>query len=692
MTVLLLLFLHCLFLFLPSTLLAVQNSEPKSSPSGSRNLVIDDMFKIKSIGSPTLSPDGKFVAYAVTTTNFENNSSKTTVWMMPTAGGQPIPMTAKAVSSYGPKFSRDGKKLYFLSARNDGETQMWSLDLVFGGEAQQVTSLERGCSSINFSHDEKKLVMALKDPDPDKKGKADKSSAKKWPKGKPWVIDRLQFKEDYTGYLDRRRNHIYVYDIESKKLTQVTSGDYEDYSPAWSPDGKTIAFVSNRTEEPDANVNTDLWLVDVDNTDKGKNLVQLTTSLGPDSSPTWHPDGNSIAYVSAPDLSAGGAYSTSHLAVIDSGGGQPTLLTKDLDRNVSGLKISEDGKTIYFNLEDSGENHVAHIPVKGGKITRPIGGQLSAGSFALASDGTLVAGISKPDLPSELFITGKEGLRQLTHVNKELFAKIRLGETEEIHFNSHDGLEIEGFITKPPSYNPAFRYPTILLIHGGPVSQYSYGFSFDAQLFAANDYVVVRANPRGSSGYGRDFCFGLFQGWGEKDYRDVLAAVDHAIELGYADPDRLGVGGYSYGGILTNYIITQTDRFKGAVSGAGSALYLASYGHDMYQHWYETELGLPWETRELWDRLSPFNHIQNVTTPTMFVCGEKDWNVPVQNSEQLYQALRRRGITTRLVVYPGEHHGGWSTAHENDFLERRLAWYAKYVKGEASDLGSESSN
>ena len=667
----------CIFTLLPCTLLVAQDPEEDTSPPSLRVLEIDDTFKIKRVGGAELSPDGKWVAYTVSTRNFEKNSSKTRIWMMATENGEPIGMTAEAASSRSPKFSRDGKKLYFLSARNGGKSQIWSLDLVHGGEAQQVTSLERGVSSINFSRDEKKLLLVLKDPDPDKE---DKDSPKKWPKGKPWVVDRLQFKEDYTGYLDHRRNHVFVYDIESKKLTQVTSGDYDDSSPAWSRDGKTIAFVSNRTEEPDTNYNTDIWLVDADNADKGKNLIQLTTCLGADTSPTWHPNGKSVAYTSAPDV-LGSHYATHHLAVIDSAGGEPRLLTKDLDRNVSGLEFSEDGRYIYFNLEDSGENHIARIPATGGKISRLIAGQISARGFTLANNGTLVARISKPKLSGELFIAGKKGLRQLTHVNEELFSQIKLGETEEIHCKSHDGLEIEGFVTKPPSFNPAFRYPTLLLIHGGPVSQYSYSFSFEAQLFAANDYVVVRSNPRGSSGYGRDFCFALYQN--QKDYHDVLAAVDRAIELGYSDPDRLGVGGYSYGGILTNHIITQTDRFKGAVSGAGTGLSLANYGHDMYQRWWEVEYGLPWETRELWDRFSPFNHVQNVSTPTMFACGEKDWNVPVQNSEQLYQALRRRGITTRLVVYPGEHHGGWTYPHEKDFLERRLAWYAQYVKGES---------
>ena len=668
----------CIFTLLPCTLLVAQEPEEDTSNPSLRVLQIDDTFKIKDVGHPELSPDGKWVAYTVSTRNFEENSSKTRIWMMATENGEPIPMTAEAVSSRAPKFSRDGKKLYFLSARNGGKSQMWSLDLVHGGEAQQATSLERGVSSINFSHDEKKLLLVMKDPDPDKE---DKDYAKKWPKGKPWVIDRLQFKADYTGYLDHRRNHVFVYDVASKKLTQVTSGDYDDSSPAWSPDGKTIAFVSNRTEEPDMNYNTDIWLVDADNADKGKNLIQLTTCPGADASPVWHPNGKSIAYTSAPDV-LGSHYATHHLTAIDSAGGEPKLLTKDLDRNVAGLEFSEDGKYIYFSLEDSGENHIARIPAKGGKITRLIAGQISADAFSLAGNGTLVAWISKPELPGELFIAGKDGLRQLTHVNEELFSQIKLGKTEEIHFKSHDGLEIEGFITKPPSFNPAFRYPTILLIHGGPVSQYDYEFSFETQLFAANDYVVVRSNPRGSSGYGRDFCFALYQGDGEKDYRDVLAAVDHAIELGYSDGDRLGVGGYSYGGILTNYIITQTDRFKGAVSGAGTGLSLANYGHDMYQRWWEAECGLPWETRELWEGNDAFAHIQNVTTPTLFVCGEKDWNVPVQNSEQLYQALRRRGITTRLVVYPGEHHGRWTMPHQKDFLERRLAWYDQYVKGQ----------
>jgi dipeptidyl aminopeptidase/acylaminoacyl peptidase len=647
-----------------------------------RALKIEDQFKIKEVGSPQISPDGRWVAYTVTTPNFEEESSLIRIWMIPMAGGTPIPMTSATVSSWAPTWSADGEFLYFLSARDGGKSQVWALDLEHGGEARQITDIERGARSIEWSPDGKKLVLVIRDEDPKKadEKKAGKRSAKT---REPWVIDRLQFKRDYAGYLDRRRTHIYVYDVESKQLTQVTSGDYDDSAPKWSPDGKMIAFVSNRTEEPDANYNTDIWLVDADNNDKGKNLIRVTSSPGPERSPVWHPDGKSIGHISAPDVEAG-QYATNHLAMISLKGGGPTLLAKDLDRNASAPRFSEDGSSLYFRLEDSGEEHIARISPSGGSVKRLVEGRLSASRYAIGKGDRLVVLISNPTLPGELFVADRGELRRLTEVNDAFMSTLRLGETEEIHFKSHDGLEIEGFVTKPPSFNPSFRYPTLLRIHGGPVGQYDYGFSFEAQLFAAHDYVVVRSNPRGSSGYGQDFAMGLHQGWGEKDYRDVLAAVDHVIGLGYADPDRLGVGGYSYGGILTNYLITKTDRFKAATSGAGSALYAASYGHDMYQRWYEWELGLPWENRELWERISPFNYIENVTTPTLFICGEKDWNVPVQNSEQLYQALRRLGVTTRLVVYPGEHHGGWSYEHTKHSHEQYLAWYDQHVKGEGS--------
>ena len=251
---------------------------------------------------------------------------------------------------------------------------------------------------------------------------------------------------------------------------------------------------------------------------------------------------------------------------------------------------------------------------------------------------------------------------------------------ENVQFVSQDGTEIEGFVFKPPGFNENFQYPTLLRIHGGPVSQYDFNFNFEAQLFAANGYVVVMANPRGSSGYGQDFSLGIWQSWGVKDFEDVMAGVDYVIEQGYADPDRLGVGGWSYGGILTNYVITKTDRFSGAVTGASEVLYRSNYGHDHYQRQWEAELGLPWENADAWERISPFNDVANITTPTLIMGGEKDWNVPILNSEQLYQALKRLGRETQLVVYPGEFHGIRTPTFQLDRLQRYLAWYEKTVK------------
>jgi dipeptidyl aminopeptidase/acylaminoacyl peptidase len=289
--------------------------------------------------------------------------------------------------------------------------------------------------------------------------------------------------------------------------------------------------------------------------------------------------------------------------------------------------------------------------------------------------------ISEPQLPPEIFVVRDGEPRRLTAVNDELLKQVRLGEVEDEHFRSRDGTELEGLTYKPPAFQAGMRYPAILWIHGGPVSQFDHRFQLIPQLFAANGYLVVTVNPRGSSGYGQAFSAAIFAAWGEKDYEDVTAGVDHAIAQGYADPDRLGVGGWSYGGMLTNYTITQTTRFKGAVSGASMALAAANYGHDHYQREWELELGLPWRNRELWDRLSPLWKVEKITTPTLWIGGEQDWNVPVVNSEEMYQAMRRLGRDTALVVYPGESHGLQKPSYKQDRLVRFLGWYDRWVKG-----------
>ncbi len=647
-----------------------------------RNLIVDDYFRIHSVSDPQISPDGKWIAFAVPTMNLEEEKSESRIWMLPVKGGEAIPMTAKGSSASRPRWSPDGKYLSFLAARDDGKTQVWML-FRKGGDSVQLTEIAQGVKSYDWSPNSGKLLLTLQDPKPGELEDDNGEDEEKTPK--PWVIDRLQFKQDYTGYLDRRRAHLYVFDVESKTMTQITSGDFDDSQPVWSPDSKSVAFVSNRTDEPDNNYNTDIWIVAADNPDQGKTVLQVTKNPGADSSPTWSPDGKSIAYISITDMDAL-VYATPHLAVVSSQGGEANVLTAKLDRHMSNPRFSVDGESIYFVLEDSGERQLARITVGGGAVERLITGSQIVNRFEIGKDGTIAALVTGPHLPPEVFIYTRGELEQVSHVNEKFLSEVRLGAVEEIRFKSKDGTEIEAFVVKPPVFDPSVRYPALLRIHGGPVSQYDYGFNFQAQLFAADGYVVVLPNPRGSSGYGQDFTLAIWHSWGEKDYEDVLASVDYVIEQGFADPDRLGVGGWSYGGLLTNNVIVKTGRFKAAITGASSTLYVANYGHDHYQRWWVSELGVPWkkENREIWDKLSPFNYVENVTTPTLIVGGEKDWNVPILNSEQLYQALKQLGRTTQLVVYPGEFHGIQTPSYIKDLYERYLDWYGKYVKGSVS--------
>jgi dipeptidyl aminopeptidase/acylaminoacyl peptidase len=665
------------------------DAKPASTtvPISPRNITIDDYFQIRDVAQPELSPDGQWVAYTVRTKMLKEDKSEQRLWMVSTHGGDPLPMTAEGVSSSHPRWSPDGKYLAFLSSRNAGKSQVWLLNRL-GGEAVRLTETAQGVNDFEWSPDSTRLVLVLQDPKPEDLEAAkdkDKDKDKPAPKPKtppPFVIDRLQFKEDTVGYLDRRRTHLYVFDLAAKSLTQVTSGDYDDNEPAWSPDSKLLAFTSNRsTPDPDRNFNTDIWVVAAINTDKGAHLTQITTNLGADRSPAWSPDGKWIAFVSQTDVKAID-YATHHLAIALSTGGEEKVLTLAFDRSVRRPRFSADGRSIYFLAEDDGTQNLCRIAVNGGEVTRPIGGRLSVGTYSLGKDGVIAAQIGMSDRPDEIYLSTGSEVTRLTKTNDALISQLKLSPAEYVHFKSKDGTQIAGYLYKPLDYTPGKKVPTLLNPHGGPVGQYTASFDHLVQLYAANGYAVLRPNPRGSSGYGQKFCEAIFADWGNKDYQDDMAMVDYAQAQGIVDPEKLGVGGWSYGGISTNFIITQTTRFKAAITGASEVLYAANYGHDHYQKLWELELGLPWENRALYEKLSPFNKVTNITTPTLIMGGEIDWNVPIINSEQLYQALKRLGRTTELVVYPGEYHGFTTPSHIKDRLERYLAWYAHFVKGE----------
>jgi dipeptidyl aminopeptidase/acylaminoacyl peptidase len=670
-----------LFAFGALTAAAEQGGSAQSATP--RNLTFEDYGAIKSPGRPVISRDGKLVAYVL----------DDQIYVVPIAGGAPRAVTAAGSSASDPYWSKDGKSLYFLSDRSDS-SQLWQLPLAAFGEARQVTYLTQGVDSLRFSPDESRLLLAftdteLKSPESpeDEDGEQeveddgkdeDEEDDEKAEKKEPFVITRLEFKEDSgEGYLTGDRSeHLHVLELATGKLAQLTAGAYAEDEADWSPDGRRIVFVSNREEESDASYKTDLWIVAADNTDKGKTLVRLTNDERVKSSPAWSSDGQSIAFLTAED----GVYGAPQVTVIPAAGGEARILTAALDRWVNDFRYSADGQWIYFNYENLGGTQLARVRPKDERLEPVIEGDQYVGAFDVAKGGAVTARVESGNRGPELHAFSGGRRQALTNVNDEFHARVTLGNKESVSFKSADGTEVQAFVTKPPDFVAGRRYPTILHIHGGPVGQFGWGFEFKPQYFAENGYVVIEPNPRGSTGRGQDFVRAIYQTWGITDYDDLIAAVDHAIAAGYADPERLAVTGYSYGGYMTNMIITRTDRFKAAASGAGHSYIAANYGHDIYQKWYNWELGPPWENREKYDRLSPLLQAGKVTTPTIFLGGREDWNVPLLNAELFYQSLRKRGVPTELVVYPGAHHGGWPKEFERDYLERVRAWFDKYLK------------
>jgi len=637
-----------------------------------RPFSLDDLSRVRDVREPQISPDGAWVAYTVSTSDTAEDRSTSAVWMASWDGSRNVRLTTSKSGEHTPRWSPDGRWLAVLSSRDDDHTQLWLLDRL-GGEGRKATTLPSDVDDYVWAPDGRRIALVAED--------ADTAKPKTPP---PIVIDRFQFKQDESGYLGKQRRHLYVLDVESGKTAMLTSGDYDELLPAWSPDGKSLAFVSKRRPDFDRDSNWDLYVIAAGG--GGAAPRQLTTFEGPDndpdteSRPAWSPDGHSLAYLQGGPLKLL-YYAVQKLAVVPGAGGAPHILTAALDRNVASPVWSGDGSSITFLLEDDRAVGLARVPAAGGAIERLVSGPRVVSAFTAGANGKLAVLVSTPLAPAEVFALDGSTLRPLSRQNDEWLARVTLGGVEPITFKSRDGTAVNGFAVKPPDFVPGKRYPTILRIHGGPVSQYQNEFDSQLQTLAGHGYLVVVANPRGSSGRGERFSTAIFADWGNKDAQDVLAAVDYAVAQGLADPARLGVGGWSYGGILTNYVIAQDQRFKAAVSGASIANVLAGYGTDQYVREYEVELGVPWKTAGTWVRLSfPFLHADRITTPTLFLCGDKDFNVPLLNSEQMYQALRSLGVETQLVIYPGQHHGINKPSYRRDRLERYLAWYDKYLK------------
>jgi dipeptidyl aminopeptidase/acylaminoacyl peptidase len=645
-----------------------------------RLLTVNDLDQLREVDDAQISPDGNWVAYSVQSVNTKADKHETHLWMVSFDGTKTVQLTSRPKETEDhPRFSPDGRYIAFTSGRTDDKKndQIWLMDRL-GGEAQKISDFPGGVVDFVWSPDGKKLAVIATDEDKDAVDDKDEDK-----NAKPIVIERFAYMEDVLGYQAKLRDHLYLFDVASHKADILTPGEFNEALPAWSPDSKSIVFVSKRQKDFDRNDNWDLFVVAAQ---KGAAARQLTTYAGNDdgpgefdtgSYPAWSPDGKSIAYWQGGDPKLI-EYAVNKLAVIPASGGTPKILTPTLDRDIGNVSWADDSKSILFTVEDDRAQYLARVAVSGGPVQHIDGGRELINDYT-QTHGRFALAISRSQMPTEIFAwDGKSAPRQISHQN-EWLKGINLAQVQEIAFKSKDGTDVHGFLLKPPG--GGMHLPTILRIHGGPQSQYGDEFDFEWQIIAAHGYAVVAANPRGSTGRGQAYAAGIFANWGGPDVQDVLAAVDYAVKVGVADPNRLGVGGWSYGGMLTNYTIASDTRFKAATSGASISDIIGGYGNDQYSSDYEMELGVPWKNLATWEKVSyPFLHADRIKTPTLFLGGDLDMNVPLHNGEQMYQAEKSMGLDTELIVYPGQYHGLTVPSYLRDHYQRYVDWYDKHLK------------
>jgi dipeptidyl aminopeptidase/acylaminoacyl peptidase len=641
------------------------------APATRRGLTADDFYRVQEVSDPQVSPDGLWVAYVVSNNDRDADEARSAVWMVSWDGQQRLPLTVAAEGTSRPRWSPDGRYLAFLATpQGSDKSQIMLLDRR-GGSARQLTSVAGDISEYAWAPDGTRLVFSLE------QGEAGSTP-------KPIVIDALHFKQDGDGYRSSASaRHLYLFDVDGKRLEPLTTdAQFNEEQPVWSPDGRHIAFIRSHEHGVDEDGREDIEVIEPRSGAIPRNLAH---PYAPNNQRlAWSPDGTLVAYLQGIEPKFN-AYMQDRLAVVPAAGGASRPLTDSLDRAVTSYAFTADSRSILITVEDDGRAYPARVELAGGAITRDAGGPFAVVS-ALTVGGAHTALLESHDTAfAEVFALEPAGLRKLTAHNDAFLSEMKLGAVEDIRFKSKDGTEVHGLMVKPPSFVPGRKYPTVLWIHGGPNGQDEHslaldGYQFEPQMFAAKGFVVLRVNYRGGSGRGLAYAKAIYADWGHKEIIDLLAGVDHLVALGIADKDRLAIGGWSYGGILTDYTIASDGRFKAAIAGAGSADQLAMYGSDEYAMQYNHELGPPWANTALWLKVSyPFFHADRIHTPTLFMGGDKDFNVPINGGEQMYQALRTLGVPAQLIVYPGQHHVFTRPIFVIDLAHRMSDWLDRYL-------------
>ncbi len=644
-----------------------------------------DVFELEVAANPQISPDGSRIAYARRSMDIMTDRAVPNIWTVDANGSNHRPLLSGPRSFYGQTWSPNGDRLAYIAHVRDRGPQIHMLWMDTGRSAA-LTNLRRAPGNLSWSPDGKWIAFTMFVPG--------ESSALATPPRKPegasWappatVIESVQYRGDGAGYLDPGHTHIFLVSADGGTPRQLTSGDYNHGGRlAWSRDSKTLIFGANRQDDWQYDpMESELWSMDV----ASGELTQLTDRNGPDGGPTVSPDGSKIAYLGFDDEEKG--YHSSEVYVLDRRSGDTRVLGEALDREIEDVQWAGNNR-LYIQYDDIGDKVLASMTL-GGKIevvTRDVGGitvgrPYSSGDFSTAANGAFAYTAGSSTRPAEVAVgRGTRATRRITDINGDLLDRKQVGEAEEIWWKSSaDELDVQGWIVKPPGFDPAKKYPLILEIHGGPFTTYGPHFSPEIQLFAAAGYVVLYTNPRGSTSYGSEFANKIHHNYPGQDYDDLMSGVDAVIERGYVDEGNLFVTGGSGGGVLTAWIVGNTDRFKAAVV-AKPVINWTSWAltADMYtfgtKYWFAA---MPWEDPDAYWKRSPLSLVGNVSTPTALLTGEQDHRTPITESEQYYQALKLRKIDTALIRIPEAAHGiAGRPSHLIAKVDNILAWFERY--------------
>ena len=643
---------------------------------GIRTISLEMYLDLESASDPQISPDGSQVVYTRGWVDKMNDRRESSVWIMNADGSR----ARFLVDGSGPIWSPDGTRIAYTSEGEPEGSQIFVRWMDDEGASSQITRLQKAPGGIRWAPDGNTLsfTMTMDGEEAWSVSPPGRPEGSNWTEP-PKVVTRADYRQDRVGFVDESWRHIFVVPAEGGTARQLTDGYWNHSTGEWTPDGAELVFSSLRTEDSELSWRqSEVYAVNVAN----GTIRQLTTRNGQDSGPIPSPTGDLIAYRGA-DFHTD-TYRNSGVYVMNMDGSNSRLISGDFDRSINGMQWAHDGSGLYLTVSAEGDRNI-HFVSTGGGVTA-----LSSGNhmFALSSftaDGRAVGTLTSPQLPSDIVsfsLSDPNRRTQLTHVNDDVFAGVTFGDVEEIKYESVDGFEIEGWIVKPPDFDPSRKYPMMLSIHGGPHGMYNVGFNFAWQEHAANGYVVLYTNPRGSSGYGSAFGNSIKNAYPGKDYDDLMNGVDLVIDRGYIDDENMFVYGCSGGGVLTSWVVGHTDRFAAASANCPVINWLSFVGTTDGIGWYRNFENLPWDDPSEHLRRSPLMYVGNVTTPTMLMTGVNDLRTPMPQTEEYFAALKVMGVETAMVRFNNEWHGTSSTP--SNFLRTQLflrEWFAKHSRG-----------